>query len=117
MSTANAVNRYLKRVRRIKTQTRARRRGELPLLELTWNMPALDQGGQTHWLEVSWEPWMGRIGYVMVLLDCLEDAAHGEPRGKSLEALNRELGDLLCAGPEGNGYIPRLMKDVIHVDG
>src|SRR5258706_2031272 len=117
MSTSASVERYLRRLRQVEAKTQAKPPAVLPSLRLVWNQPVVDRQGRERWVLVAWQPWMGPIGCVMRLLDCIEDAAHGEPRGKSLAELTRELGDLLCSGPEGNGYIPRLMKEVLHVDG
>jgi hypothetical protein len=111
MSTSASVESYLRRLRQVEARIRPTPRVALPPPELRWNQPVVDRQGRTHWLELEWQPWMGCIGYVMVLLDCIEDAAHGEPRGKSLAELNRELGDLLCAGPKGKDYVPRLMAE------
>ena len=83
MSTSASVESYLRRLRQVEARIRPTPRVALPPPELRWNQPVVDRQGRTHWLELEWQPWMGCIGYVMVLLDCIEDAAHGEPRGKS----------------------------------
>ena len=111
MNTANAVDRYLRCVRRLEVEPPALRRGELPSLDLTWNQPAVDRGGRTHWLELSWQPWMPPVAYMMNLLDCIEDAAHRKPRGRSLESLNRELAEILCRGPEGVDFMWRMIDE------
>jgi len=47
----------------------------------------------------------------MLLLDCIEDAAMGEPRGRSLDSLNRELAEILCRGPEGVDFMWRVIDE------
>src|SRR5260221_7052293 len=105
MNTANAVDRYLRRVRRLEVEQPALRRGELPSLDLTWNQPAVDRGGRTHWLEFSWQPWMPPVAYMMNFLDFIEDAAHREPLGPLLESLNRGLAEILFRGPDGVDFM------------
>jgi hypothetical protein len=82
-----------------------------------WNQPVVDRQGRERWVLVAWQPWMGPIGCVMRLLDCIEDARHGEPRSKSLAELNTELGAVLCQGPEGVNFMWRLIDEATRADG
>ncbi len=76
-----------------------------------WNQPVVDRAGRARTVVVEWQPWMGSWPRLLTLLDSAEDAGHGivRDRRRSLRELNAEIAQILCSGPEGMGFMWRLI--------